>query len=474
MSAPVFHDLAATTRRWFLGRGALGLGSIALASELGLPGAQPLLRAPRARARNVIYLHMAGSPPTMDMFDPKPLLAKYDGKPCPDSLLKRERFAFIKGTPRMLGTRWPVSQVGDNGMQVIDLLPHLQQVAGELCVVRSMFTDQFNHAPAELLLHTGSPRFGRPSMGSWLSWGIGSENRDLPAYVVLVSGGSQPSAGKSLWGSGFLPAAHQGVQFRSAGEPVLYLQDPAGIDRERRRRSVEAMNDLNRMRLESGLGTSDTEARIAQYELAYRMQASVPEAVDLAAEGEETLALYGAEPGKASFANNCLLARRLVERGVRFVQLFDSGWDIHGTSPGDDLMTQFPRKCGEIDRAFAGLLTDLRRRGLLEDTLVVWGGEFGRTPMNEARNGSTHLGRDHHPHCFTMLLAGAGVRAGSIVGATDDLGYHVTETPIHVHDLQATILHLLGIDHRAFTYRFMGRDFRLTDVGGAVRPELLA
>jgi uncharacterized protein (DUF1501 family) len=289
---------------------------------------------------------------------------------------------------------------------------------------------------------------------------------------VLVSG-NQPSAGKSVWGSGFLPSLYQGVQFRSAGDPVLYLDNPQGMDRATRRRTLDAMNDLNRVHADR-LGNPETDARIAQYELAFRMQMSVPEAVDIWSEPPEVHELYGTERGKVSLANNCLLARRLVERGVRFVQLFDSGWDIHGTSPGDDLMHQFPKKCRELDRPLAGLITDLRRRGLLDDTLVIWGGEFGRTPMNEERDGSKYLGRDHHPNGFTMLMAGAGVKRGAVIGATDDLGYGVVDTPIPVHDLQATVLHLLGLDHEKLTYRFMGRDFRLTDVAGNVRGELLA
>jgi uncharacterized protein (DUF1501 family) len=289
----------------------------------------------------------------------------------------------------------------------------------------------------------------------------------------MLSGGNLPSAGKALWSSGFLPSVHQGTEFRSQGEAVLYLQDPAGFDRARRERALRAQNDLNALHAVAH-GDPETTTRIAQAELAFRMQVSVPEAVDLGTEPAETLALYGATPGQASIANNCLMARRLVERGVRFVQLHDSGWDIHGTGPHDDLMTQFPKKAGELDRALSGLLVDLRRRGLLDETLVVWGGEFGRTPMNEARDGSTHWGRDHHPHCFTMLLAGGGTRRGVVVGATDELGYRVTETPIHVHDLQATMLHLLGVDHERLTFKFQGRAFRLTDVHGKVRRELMA
>jgi hypothetical protein len=485
-------DPLGTARRWFLRDSALALGGIALASgELGMDALGPGFgsgalggktgpmpadgdgvrrRAPRARS--VIWLHMEGAPPTLDMFDPKPTLTRFDGKPCPDEFLQKERFAFIKGHPKLLGHRFGFARHGRAGVDVIELLPHLGQVMDDVTLVRSMVTDQFNHAPAELFLFTGGPRLGRPSFGSWIAYGLGAENRDLPSFVVMVSG-NLPSAGKSLWGAGFLPSVHQGCELRSLGDPVPYLQDPAGFDRAMRRRSVDAVNDLNR--LQAGrTNNPETDTRIAQHELAFRMQLSVPEAVDLRSEPAEVHELYGTTPGKASLANNCLLARRLVERGVRFVQLFDSGWDIHGTGPSDDLMTQFPKKCRQLDRPLAALIVDLRRRGLLDETLVVWGGEFGRTPMNEERDGSKFLGRDHHTHCYGMLLAGGGVKAGALIGATDELGYRVTESPIGVHDLQATILHLLGIEHERFTYRFQGRDFRLTDVAGAVRPELLA
>ncbi len=415
---------------------------------------------------------MSGSPPSLDMFDRKPLLYEHDGKPCPEAFLQRERFAFIKGHPKLMAPRHGFRRCGRAGLDVVELLPHLGSVMDDVLVVRSMYTDQFNHAPAQYLLYSGAPRIGRPSMGAWVSYGLGSENGNLPAFVVLRSG-ALPSAGRSLWGSGFLPSSLQGVELRSSGPAVLYLDDPSGVDRQTRRRMLDAVGDINRVRLQR---TRDPEtlARIQQHELAFRMQMSAPEATDLAAESAEVHELYGTTPGQTSFANNCLLARRLVERGVRFVQLYDSGWDIHGTNPSDDLDTQFPKKCREIDRPFAALLTDLKRRGLLDETLVVWGGEFGRTPMNEERNGSKFFGRDHHPHCFTILVAGAGTKAGEVVGATDDLGYFVTETPIHVHDLQATMLYLLGLDHEKLTYRFQGRDFRLTDVAGKVRGELLA
>ncbi len=472
MRGPFLDGLPALqARRWFLRDSALALGAAALpglAAE-GDPGRRQHF-APRAKS--IIYLHMEGAPPTLDMFDRKPLLDRLHGQKCPDEFLSKERFAFIKGHPLLLGHQHGWLRAA-NGIEMCELFPHLAQQLGECTLVRSMFTDQFNHAPAELLLFSGAPRPGRPSMGAWASYGLGSENRDLPAFVVMQSGGNQPSAGKALWGSGFLPSVHQGCEFRSQGDPVLYLQDPAGFDRARRGRTLAALNDLNRTHQER-TGDPETIARIAQYELAFRMQMSVPEAVDLQSEPAEVHALYGTTPGEVSLANNCLLARRLVQRGVRFVQLFDSGWDIHGTNPSDDLMTQFPKKAKQLDRALAALLVDLRRTGLLDETLVVWGGEFGRTPMNEARDGSKFLGRDHHPHCHAMLLAGGGVKRGAVVGATDDLGYRVVEAPIHVHDLQATILYLLGVDHERLTWRFQGRDFRLTDVHGKVRRELLA
>ncbi len=463
------------TRRRFLQSGALGLGGLAFAAMGGasMAGGNDVRHRRHApRCKSVIYLHMEGAPSPLDMFDPKPELQRHDGKPCPDAFLAKARFAFLKGHPKLLGTRHPFRKCGSAGVDVVALLPHLGQVMDDVLVVKSMQTDQFNHAPAEFLMFTGAPRIGRPAMGSWVTYGLGSENRDLPGFVVLVSG-TLPSAGRSVWGSGFLPSSLQGVQLRSKGDPVLYLQDPPGVDRAARQRMLAATGELDRLRLATS-GDPEIAARIAQAELAFRMQLSVPEAVDIASEPESVHRLYGTAPGKVSLANNCLLARRLVERGVRFVQLYDSGWDLHGTGPTDDLDTQLPKKCRELDRPFAALLTDLRRRGMLEDTLVVWGGEFGRTPMNEARNGSTFFGRDHHPHCFTMLLAGGGVKRGAVVGATDELGYQVVDTPIHVHDLQATILHLLGMEHERLTYRFEGRDFRLTDVAGVVRGELLA
>ncbi len=461
-----FVDASPLTRRSLLARA--GLGALALRQ---LAGDGPLRNAPRTK--RVIYLHMEGSPPQQELFDWKPKLKQLDRQPCPAEFLQRERFAFIKGHPKLLGTPYHFAQHGDCGAWVSELMPHLSRIVDRLTFVKSMQTDEFNHAPAEFFLHTGGARLGRPSMGAWVAYGIGSENSDLPAFVVLLSGGKTPSAGRSVWGSGFLPGQYQAVELRSAGEPVLYLSDPEFMDRAGRRRSLDALADLNQMRA-AVVGDPQIETRMAQYELAFRMQMAVPEVADLSREPESIRALYGAEPGRASFANNCLLARRLVERGVRFVQMWDSGWDAHGTGKSDDIMHQLPKKCREIDRPIAALIVDLEQRGLLDETLVVWSGEFGRTPMNEERDGSKFLGRDHHPHCFTIFMAGGGVRRGYVHGATDELGYHIVRDKVHVHDLQATILHLLGIDHEQLTYRFQGRDFRLTDVHGHVVQALLA
>jgi hypothetical protein len=413
-----------------------------------------------AKATSVIYLHMAGSPSQLDLFDYKPKLNELNDQPCPDEYYKEQRFAFIKGHPQLLGSPHSFTRHGDSGQWVSNLLPHLAEVVDELAIVRSMNTTQFNHAPAQLYLHTGMQRIGWPSMGSWITYGLGSENQDLPGFVVFVSGGKVPSAGKSVWANGFLPSVYQGIQCRSQGDPVLYVSNPEGMDRAGRRRSLDALRDLNEMQVRQ-FGDPETLTRIAQYELAYRMQVAVPDVMDISQETQQTLDLYGANPAQASFANNCLLARRLVEKGVRFVQLFDWGWDGHGTGKHDDLVHQLPLKCKETDQPIAALLTDLKQRGLLNQTLVIWGGEFGRTSMNEKRNGSTFLGRDHHPHAFTMWLAGGGVKPGLAHGATDELGYFITENPVSVRDLQATILHLLGLDPYHFGFKFQGLHQRL-------------
>ena len=479
---PRLEYMRTITRRHFLGSTAMGIGSIALPTLLGdmasgavvssasTPGALPHF-APRAK--RVIYLHMAGSPPQQDLFDYKPLLNKLHGQTAPSELYKGERFAFIKGDPTILGSPYRFARYGESGSWVSELLPHFASIVDEVVTIRSMQTDVFNHAPAQLFLYTGSPQLGRPSMGSWITYGLGSEAHNLPGFVVLVSGNKTPSAGKSVWGSGFLPSVYQGVQCRSVGDPVLFVSNPEGMSRQTRRRSLDALRDLNEMQ-QAESGDPETLSRIEQYELAFRMQMAVPEVMDIAHEPESIRDQYGATPGTASFANNCLLARRLIESGVRFVQLFDWGWDTHGTGKGDDIVHQLPLKCQLTDRPVAALVKDLKRRGLLEDTLVIWSGEFGRTPMNEARNGSKFLGRDHHPGCFTIWMAGGGVKRGLVYGETDELGYTVTRDPVHVHDLQATILHLLGLDHKRLTYPYKGRDFRLTDVHGNVVHDLLA
>ncbi len=419
---------------------------------------------------------MAGSPPQHELFDYKPKLVEHNMQPCPDELLKGQRFPFIKGHPKLLGTPYKFSPQGKCGTLVSELLPHFGRCVDDVAVIKSMHTDQFNHAPAQLFLYTGSPRFGGASLGSWLTYGLGSESQQLPGFVVLITGGSDPSGGKSLWGSGFLPSVYQGVQCRTTGDPILYVGNPQGMTRDVRRRSLDALRRLNELELEA-YGDPETLDRINQYELAFRMQMAVPEAMDLARETRETLDLYGAQPGASrNFANTCLLARRLVERGVRCVQLFNYGWDFHGTGKGNDIVYGLPGKCQEIDRPIAALLQDLKRRGLLEQTLVVWSGEFGRTSMNEERNGSKFLGRDHHPHCFTIWMAGGGIRGGISHGETDELGYFVAEDKMGVHDLQATILHLLGFDARRFSYPFQGLRQRLIGPTeeGRVQNALLA
>lgn len=472
------HDeLREITRRTFFKQIGYGIGGVALAhllSDAGFAmGQSQSSRKPHfaPKAKSVIYLFMAGAPSQVDLFDPKPSLVKYNGQPCPEELLKGERFAFIRGTPKLLGSPFKFEQVGQSGQWVSELLPHFKEIADDVAVIRSMQTDQFNHAPAQIFMNTGFSIPGRPSMGSWLTYGLGSECRDLPGFVVLVSGQNSPDGGKACWSSGFLPTVHQGVEFRSQGDPVLFVKDPDGVTREIRRETLNAMRDLNRMNSRVALDP-EIETRIAQYELAYRMQSSVPDLMDISKEPKAIHEMYGTEPGKRSFANNCLLARRLVEKGVRFVQLYHRGWDTHGTNPGESIDGALPKLCGEVDKAAAALIKDLKQRGMLDETLVVWGGEFGRTPMNEGRDNSPYMGRDHHPRAFTLWMAGGGIKPGSI-GKTDELGYNVEERPINVHDLHATILHQLGMDHTRLTYRYQGRDFRLTDVHGEVIRELV-
>jgi hypothetical protein len=462
------------TRRHFLQTSQAGLGALGLAQLLPSQHAVATETAPRdpnnplaprqpplpAKAKRVIYIELAGAPPQQEMFDYKPTLVRLNMQPCPDEMLKNQRFAFIKGHPKLLGTPYKFSQHGSGGTWVSELLPNIATIADEMTVIRSMNTDQFNHAPADLFMFTGNPRFGNASMGSWITYGLGSESADLPGFVVLISGGSDPTGGKSCWGSGYLPSVYQGVQCRSAGEPILYVNDPKGMSRDSRRRSLDALQKLNQLEQQQ-FGDPETATRISQYELAFRMQTAVPEVMDIAREPKHVLEAYGATPGQGAFANNCLLARRLVEQGVRYVQLFDWGWDIHGTGPGDDIMNALPRKTKDVDQPIAALVKDLKHRGMLDETLIICGGEFGRTSMNEARGGSTFLGRDHHPHCFTLWMAGGGVKGGFNFGQTDEFGYQVAENKVGVHDIQHTILHLLGIDAKRFSFPFQGLENRL-------------
>jgi hypothetical protein len=479
--------LRAVTRRHFFRQCRVGLGSIALASllsedALAGPGApaNPGAAAARspfgprpghfpARARSVIYLFMAGGPSQLELFDHKPKLQSLDGQTVPASYVEKKRFAFIGKDAKLLASRRKFARHGRSGAQVSELLPHTASIADDICIVRSMVTDVFNHGPAKLFVNTGSPRFGLPSMGAWVTYGIGSEARDLPGFVVLQSGPRGPRGGAPLWSSGFLPTTHQGVPFLSGPEPILNLRSPPGFGGERQADFIDAVRDLNARRLDA-TGDPEIATRIAAYEMGYRMQSSAPELMDLSRETPRALAAYGAEPGKVSFANNCLLARRLVERGVRFVQLYHTDWDHHGNHD-TNLQKPLENICREVDRPAAALVSDLKERGLLDSTLVIWGGEFGRTPMGEPRD---VIGRDHHIDGYTMWLAGGGIRGGQTIGATDDLGFYAVENRVHVHDLQATILHLLGLDHLQLTYRFQGRDFRLTDVAGEVVRKALA
>ncbi len=467
------------TRRHFLHRCGLSAIGAALAGfrfDWGM-GADGSARTPHfvPRAKRVIYLHMAGAPSQLELFDYKPTLHRLHGQECPESLLAGRRFAFIQGTPKMLGPQAAFAQHGQSGAWVSDRLPHFSQVVDEVTFLMAMHTDEFNHAPAQLLMLTGSPRPGRPSFGSWVVYGLGSENENLPGFVVLLSGKHQPDAGRAVWSSGFLPTVFEGVQCRSEGDPVLYVSDPEGLPRSLRRRTVEVINRINQRSYEEA-GDPQILSRIQQYEMAFRMQMSVPESMDISQEPPEIHRMYGTEPGKTSFANNCLLARRLIERNVRFVQLFHWGWDSHGADKSEALNLGFKDRCREVDRPMAALISDLKRRGLLEDTLVVWAGEFGRTPMLENRSGMDNrfVGRDHHSDAFTVWLAGGGVRQGFTYGETDEIGYQGISGRVHVHDLQATVLHLLGMDHERLVHRFQGRDFRLTDVHGRVVEEILA
>lgn len=466
------------TRRYFFEECGVGIGKIALASLLAGNAFQSVESAENplqpkephynAKIDHVIFLFMAGAPSQLDLFDPKPTLQKYDGKPVPANVVKDQRYAFINRDAALMSSRFAFEQCGESGAEISEVLPHLKTVADELVFIRSMNTTQFNHAPAQIFMNTGAPQLGRPSMGSWVTYGLGSEADDLPGYVVLSSG-SGTSGGAANWGCGFLPTVYQGVPFRSQGDPILNISNPKGMDDESQRDSLDLINQLNQTHYDR-IGDEEIASRISNYELAYRMQARAPELMDFSQESENTMAMYGAQPGKASFANNCLLARRLVERGVRFISCFHEGWDHHSNVFGG-----LKDQCGKTDQASAALIKDLKQRGLLERTLVIWGGEFGRTPMVESNAAlGRSQGRDHHPQAFTMWLAGGGLKKGMTLGATDELGFHIEENTVHVHDLQATILHLLGMDHTKLTFRFKGRDFRLTDVFGNVIQPLLA
>lgn len=462
----------ATSRRWFLGECGVGLAGMALQSLLARDTVakssdkplSPRLPHFSPKAKRVIYLFQAGAPSHLELFDYKPELAKRDGQLPPAELLAGYRAAFIKPNSALLGPRYGYTKAGQCGMELSELLPHTAEVADELCLVRSLQTDAVNHAPGQILMNTGSQQFGRPSFGAWTLYGLGSESEDLPGFVVLTSA-KGTSGGASNYGCGFLPTVYGGVPFRNAGDPVLYLSNPPGVDDETQRASLDSLQKLNEMAWE-GIGDPAIQARIQSYELAYRLQTSAPELMDLSQEPAEVLEMYGVkDPKEASFARNCLLARRLIERGVRFVQLFHEAWDQHG-----NLKADIQRNAGDTDRASAALVKDLKRRGLLQDTLVIWGGEFGRTPMVQGGND----GRDHHNRCFSVWMAGGGVKAGYVHGETDPLGFNVARDAVHVHDLNATFLHLLGFDHTRLTFRFQGRDYRLTDVHGNVVNQILA
>ncbi|MEM6688812.1 MAG: DUF1501 domain-containing protein [Planctomycetota bacterium] len=480
-----------TSRRHVLANSGMGLGVYALSSLLANEdqASEPLTisknpLAPKpthfpSRAKSVIHIHMVGAPSHLDLFDPKPALQERHGELCPDEMFKGKNFAFLRSQPTLFGTPndWGFRKCGESGMEVSDLLPNLQGVADDLCMIRSMHTDEFNHGPAQLFMLSGFGRFGRPSLGSWVTYGLGSENQDLPGFVVLITG-NVLGAGSSAWGSGFLPTVYQGVEFRSKGDPVLFLSNPPGIQDESRRGIVETINGINAAALKD-VGDPEIATRIGQYEMAYRMQTSVPELMNLDDESKHIHEMYGTThvagsngAGKVSFANNCLLARRMVQRGVRFVQLFDQGWDHHNS-----LADRLPTKCKQVDQPIAALIKDLKQQGMLDETLVVWSAEFGRTPMAQGTNGQgkkTSIGRDHLRDAFTLWMAGGGVKGGLVHGASDDLGYKVTEDPVHVHDLNATILHLMGLNHERLTYRHQGRQYRLTDVEGVVQRSLLA
>lgn len=470
------------TRRHFFGRSARGIGSLALASLLNkrlfAADAKPLPATGGAlgqlhfapRAKRIIYLFMSGAPSQLDLYDYKPKLIELNGKPMPESFTKGQRIAQLAGQKlTCVGTKFKFQRYGKSGAELSELLPHISKIADQIAIVRSLHTEAINHDPGVTLMQTGTQQAGRPALGSWLSYGLGSENEQLPAFVVLTSGAGQDQPLLSrYWGSGFLPSNHQGVEFRSQGEPILFVSNPKGISDKVRRRLLDGVQEINQMKLEA-VGDPEIATRIQAYEMAYRMQTSVPELMDIKNESPKALEQYGAEPGKSSFANNCLLARRLVERGVRFVQLYHRGWDHHGNLPAE-----IARTCQNTDKASAALIHDLKQRGLLDDTLVIWGGEFGRTPMNQGDMADGNYGRDHHMKAFSIWMAGGGIKPGMTLGSTDELGYNAVDDVVSVNDLQATVMRCMGIDHQKLTFRFQGRDFRLTDVSGEVVQKLLA
>ncbi|SMP74836.1 Protein of unknown function [Neorhodopirellula lusitana] len=479
------------TRRHFLHGCTTGMGAMWLASQNASQAQaanrfQPIHDARNplspvapplpAKVKRVIYLHMIGAPSQLELFDYKPDLERLDGKDCPQSFLEGKRFAFIQGTPKMLGPQYPFAQYGESGAWVSDRLPHFAKHVDDVCFIKTLQTDQFNHGPAQLMIHTGQARMGYPSIGSWATWGLGTENEDLPGFIVLLSGGRQPRVGKALWSGGFLPSVYQGVQCRSQGDPVLNIADPTGVTRDSRRTMLDTLNKLN-LRANAEYGDPETLTRIAQYEMAFRMQSAVPDAMNINDEPAHIHEMYGTRPGKESFANNCLLARRLAERNVRFIQLFDWGWDSHGAAKSEALNEGFKTKCEQMDRPIAALLSDLKQRGMLEDTLVVWSGEFGRTPMRENRGGTEmkFVGRDHNPGATTMWMAGGGVKSGFTYGETDPVGYSPAENPVQLRDFHATMMHLMGMDHNRTSYPFQGLDQKLTGVKPArVIEEVLA
>lgn len=462
-------------RRHFLRDCGVGLGKIALGSLLV---ANPQMATPAnpftpkkphfpGKAKAVIHLFMAGAPSQLDLFDRKPALQKYTGKPIPSELTGNQRFAFIRSDAAALEPQFKFKKFGNSGVELAEVLPHLGRIIDDVCLIKSVHTDQFNHAPAQIFFNTGFGQPGRPSMGSWVLYGLGAETTNLPAFVVM-STGSGISGGAANWSSGFLPSVYTGVRFRNSGDPILNVSSPKGVDAQLQKDTLDLVESLNRKRLDA-VGDPEIATRIASYEMAGRLQLSAPELNDLRNESQKTLDMYGAEPNKPSFARACLLARRMVERGVRFINIYNEGWDAHS-----DVIGNHKKNCLDTDRASAALIQDLKQRGLLDSTLVIWGGEFGRTPMIESNPAlGRKLGRDHHPNAYTMWFAGGGIKPGLVYGETDELGYNVVDKPVHIHDLQATILHCLGLDHERLTFRYAGRDFRLTDVYGKVVKDIL-